>query len=81
MSQKTILVTAANGNVGSSLAVLLLDQGFNVHALVRNTDSTTVRDLEKRGAKILYMAHLVNSHITKISSKLPKKLEPSLESI
>jgi len=52
MSQKTILVTAANGTVGSSLAVLLLDQGFNVHAFVRNADSTTARDLEKRGAKI-----------------------------
>ncbi|KAH8549229.1 hypothetical protein BGW37DRAFT_429233 [Umbelopsis sp. PMI_123] len=52
MSQKTILVTAANGNVGSSLAKQLLDQGFNVNALVRNTDSNVARDLEQRGAKI-----------------------------
>ncbi|KAI9282393.1 hypothetical protein BC943DRAFT_328707 [Umbelopsis sp. AD052] len=52
MSQKTILVTAANGTVGSRLAALLLDQGFNVHALVRNAESTVARDLEKRGAKI-----------------------------
>ncbi|KAI8579701.1 hypothetical protein K450DRAFT_271776 [Umbelopsis ramanniana AG] len=52
MSQKTILITAANGTVGSSLAALLLDQGFNVHALVRNTESTMAHDLKKRGAKI-----------------------------
>ncbi|KAI8577576.1 hypothetical protein K450DRAFT_212666 [Umbelopsis ramanniana AG] len=52
MSQKTILVTAANGNVGSSLARRLLDQGFKVNALVRNTASTSARDLERHGANI-----------------------------
>ncbi|KAH8549232.1 hypothetical protein BGW37DRAFT_110767 [Umbelopsis sp. PMI_123] len=52
MSQKTILVTAANGNVGSSLAKLLLDQGFKVNALVRNTESNVARDLEQLGANI-----------------------------
>jgi uncharacterized protein YbjT (DUF2867 family) len=50
--QQTILVTAANGNVGSSLARQLLDQGFNVNALVRNTESKIARDLDQRGAKI-----------------------------
>ncbi|CAO3671084.1 unnamed protein product [Umbelopsis ramanniana] len=52
MSQKTILVTSANGNVSSRLARQLLDQGFNVNALVRNTESEVARDLQKRGAKI-----------------------------
>jgi uncharacterized protein YbjT (DUF2867 family) len=52
MTQKTILVTAANGTVGSALVALLLDQGFNVNALVRNTESDTARELEKRGAKV-----------------------------
>jgi uncharacterized protein YbjT (DUF2867 family) len=52
MSQKTILVTAANGNVGSSLARCLLDQGFAVNALVRNTTSNGARDLEMHGAHI-----------------------------
>lgn len=52
MTQKTILVTSANGAVGSTLAGLLLDQGLQVNALVRNTDSDTSRELEKRGAKI-----------------------------
>ncbi|KAI9282392.1 hypothetical protein BC943DRAFT_281610 [Umbelopsis sp. AD052] len=52
MTQKTILVTAANGTVGSALVGFLLDQGFNVNALVRNTESETARELEKRGAKI-----------------------------
>jgi len=52
MSQKTILITSANGNVGSHLARQLLDQGFNVNALVRNTESEVARNLEKRGAKI-----------------------------
>ncbi|KAI9282394.1 hypothetical protein BC943DRAFT_281682 [Umbelopsis sp. AD052] len=50
--QHTILVTSANGNVGSSLSRQLLDQGFNVNALVRNTESKIARDLEQRGAKI-----------------------------
>jgi uncharacterized protein YbjT (DUF2867 family) len=52
MSQKTILITSANGNVGSHLARQLLDQGFSVNALVRNTESGVARDLEKLGAKI-----------------------------
>ncbi|KAI8579700.1 hypothetical protein K450DRAFT_174690 [Umbelopsis ramanniana AG] len=52
MTQKTILVTAANGTVGGSLVASLLDQGFNVNALVRNTESDTAREFEKRGAKI-----------------------------
>ncbi|CAO3671080.1 unnamed protein product [Umbelopsis ramanniana] len=52
MSQKTILVTSASGTVGKQLARQLLDQGFNVNALVRNTESEVARDLEKRGAKI-----------------------------
>ncbi|KAG2175896.1 hypothetical protein INT44_000374 [Umbelopsis vinacea] len=52
MSQKTILITSANGNVGSHLARQLLDQGFSVHALVRNTGSEVALDLEKRGAKL-----------------------------
>lgn len=50
--QKTILVTAANGKVGSRLSRQLLDQGFDVHALVRNTQSAIARDLEQKGAKI-----------------------------
>ncbi|KAH8549230.1 hypothetical protein BGW37DRAFT_541592 [Umbelopsis sp. PMI_123] len=52
MSQKTILVTAANGNVGSRLAKRLLDQGFKVNALVRNTESNVARDLEQHGDNI-----------------------------
>jgi uncharacterized protein YbjT (DUF2867 family) len=52
MSQKTILVTAANGNVGRSLARRLLDQGFTVNALVRNPASTVARDLEQLGVNI-----------------------------
>ncbi|KAH8549233.1 hypothetical protein BGW37DRAFT_541597 [Umbelopsis sp. PMI_123] len=52
MSQKTILVTTANGTVGNSLAKQLLAQGFNVNAFVRNTESIIVRDLEQRGAKV-----------------------------
>jgi uncharacterized protein YbjT (DUF2867 family) len=52
MSQKTILVTAANGNVGSRLAKRLSDQGFKVNALVRNTESNVARDIEQRGANI-----------------------------
>ncbi|KAH8549234.1 hypothetical protein BGW37DRAFT_110804 [Umbelopsis sp. PMI_123] len=52
MSQKTILVTTANGTVGSKLARILLDQGFKVNAFVRNAESSVARDLEQRGAKI-----------------------------
>ncbi|KAH8549235.1 hypothetical protein BGW37DRAFT_522374 [Umbelopsis sp. PMI_123] len=52
MSQKTILVTTANGNVGSRLATILLDQGFKVNAFVRNTESSVAHDLEQRGARI-----------------------------
>jgi uncharacterized protein YbjT (DUF2867 family) len=52
MSQKTILVAAANGNVGSKLATMLLDQGFKVNAYVRNAESSVARELEQRGAKI-----------------------------
>lgn len=53
MPSKTILVNAANGNVGSSLARILLDQGYKVNALVRNVDSDIVHDLKKRGANIV----------------------------
>ncbi|KAH8549231.1 hypothetical protein BGW37DRAFT_110727 [Umbelopsis sp. PMI_123] len=52
MSQKAILITAANGNVGSSLTRRLLDQGFKVNALVRNTESKVASDLEQCGANI-----------------------------
>lgn len=52
MSQKIILITAANGNVGNSLAKCLLHQGFAVNALVRNTTSKGSRDLELHGAHI-----------------------------
>lgn len=52
-SSKTILVTAANGTVGSVLAHLLLDQGFKVNALVRNVESDVARELAKRGANVI----------------------------
>ncbi|GAB5587627.1 hypothetical protein Unana1_02527 [Umbelopsis nana] len=52
MSQKTIVVTAANGTVGSRLARRLLDQGLKVNALVRNTESKIAHALEQRGVKI-----------------------------
>jgi uncharacterized protein YbjT (DUF2867 family) len=52
-SSKTILVTTANGTVGSVLAHLLLDQGFKVNALVRNVESDVARELAKRGANVI----------------------------
>ena len=36
---KPVLVTGANGYVASWLVKLLLEQGFTVHAAVRNPDN------------------------------------------
>lgn len=52
MSGKTILVTAATGTVGKLLVRLLLEQEYNVHALVRSPDSAASRELEDLGAEL-----------------------------
>lgn len=51
-SSKTILVTTATGTVGKLLARVLLEQQYNVHALVRSPDSEASRELEKLGVKL-----------------------------
>ncbi|KAJ2955719.1 hypothetical protein NQZ79_g8323 [Umbelopsis isabellina] len=52
MSKKTILVTTATGNVGGHVATLLLEQGFNVNALVRNPDSEAAQKLKAQGVTL-----------------------------
>ncbi|KAJ2955720.1 hypothetical protein NQZ79_g8322 [Umbelopsis isabellina] len=52
MSKKTILVTTATGNVGGHVATLLLEQGFNVNALVRNPDSDAAQKLKAQGVTL-----------------------------
>jgi dihydroflavonol-4-reductase len=45
--KETVLITGANGFVGSRLCALLIDQGFHVIAQVRRTsDLTLLRDLQ-----------------------------------
>ncbi|KAJ2955896.1 hypothetical protein NQZ79_g8181 [Umbelopsis isabellina] len=52
MSKKTILLTTATGKVGTRMVTLLLDQGFNVNALVRNPDSEAAQKLKDQGATL-----------------------------
>ncbi|KAG2171640.1 hypothetical protein INT43_008366 [Umbelopsis isabellina] len=52
MSKNTILVTTATGNVGGHIVTLLLEQGFNVNALVRNPDSEAAQKLKAQGVTL-----------------------------
>ncbi|KAG2172726.1 hypothetical protein INT43_000073 [Umbelopsis isabellina] len=52
MSKKTILLTTATGTVGARMVTLLLDQGFHINALVRNTDSEAAQKLKVQGVTL-----------------------------
>ncbi|CAM0140800.1 hypothetical protein VKS41_008076 [Umbelopsis sp. WA50703] len=52
MSKRTILVTTATGKVGVNIVRLLLEQGFNVNALVRNPDSEAAQKLKEQGVTL-----------------------------
>jgi uncharacterized protein YbjT (DUF2867 family) len=48
----SFLVTGATGRQGGSVTRELLSKGATVHALVRNPESATARDIQSLGAKI-----------------------------
>ena len=51
--KKTILIAGATGNLGHRIAQSLLEQGANVHAVVRlGTDPVKLAELEKQGIKV-----------------------------
>lgn len=52
MTSKTVLVTAATGTVGKLLVHVLLEEHWNVHALVRSPDSEVSQQLEALGAEV-----------------------------
>jgi uncharacterized protein YbjT (DUF2867 family) len=52
MTSKTVLVTAATGTVGKLLVRVLLEEQWNVHALVRSPDSEVSQELQALGVKV-----------------------------
>jgi uncharacterized protein YbjT (DUF2867 family) len=49
---RTILVTGATGAQGGAAAEALLEKGFNVRALVRDTGSSSARSLAQQGVEL-----------------------------
>src|SRR5688572_11134916 len=51
-SQSRILVTGATGFIGSQLCDQLVEDGFDVHCIVRNPDSDRALELEQLGCEL-----------------------------
>lgn len=50
---KTIAVTGATGVQGGSVARKMLDEGWHVRALTRNTTSDAAKKLAEQGAEVV----------------------------
>ena len=50
---KTIAVTGATGAQGGAVARVLLEAGWNVRAITRNTDSDAAKTLKSQGAEVV----------------------------
>jgi uncharacterized protein YbjT (DUF2867 family) len=52
-TNKTVLVTGATGQQGGSVTTALLNRGFSVRGLTRNTYSDSALDLKNRGVEVV----------------------------
>ena len=53
-AERLVLVTGATGNQGGAVARSLLDRGFPVRALTRDPDKPEARNLDERGAEVVW---------------------------
>ena len=51
---RMVLVTGATGQQGGSVARRLLDGGFRVRGITRNTQSDAAKDLTELGAEVVH---------------------------
>ena len=62
---KTIAVTGATGAQGGAVARVLLEAGWNVRAITRNTESDAAKALKSQGAEVVQASFDDESALTK----------------
>ena len=75
---KKAFVTGITGQDGAYLAQLLLDEGYDVHGLVRRSSTADVNDHRLRWLDIADRVHLVDGDLTDLSGliRTMKEIEP-----